>query len=39
MKNTVGQINSRVSEAEERISELKTEWWKSLPWNGIKKKE
>ena len=38
MKNTLEGINSRITEAEEQISDLK-EWWNSLPWNRIKKKE
>ena len=38
-KNTLERINSRITEAEERISDWKTEWWKSLPQNRIKKKE
>ena len=39
MKNTVERVNSRITKAEEGISELETEWWKSLPQNRIKKKE
>ena len=39
MKNTPEEINSRITEAEEWISELKTECWKSLPRNRTKKKE
>ena len=35
MKTTLEAINSRITEAEER----KTEWWKSLLCNKIKKKE
>ena len=38
MKNTLEGINSRITEAEERISDLKTEWWNSLLQNRIKKK-
>ena len=37
MKNTLEGINSGINEAAEWISELE-EWWKSLPWNRIKKK-
>ena len=39
MKTTLEGINSRITEAEEQISDLETEWWNSLPWNRIKKKE
>ena len=39
MKNTLEGINSRITEAEEQISDLETEWWNSLPWHRIKKKE
>ena len=39
MKNTPDRINSRINDAEGWISELKTEWWKSLLQNRIKKKE
>ena len=39
MKNTPEGINSRITEAEERISDLKTGWWNSLLWNRIKKNE
>ena len=39
MKNTLEGINSRIPEAEERISDLEEEWWNSLPQNRIKKKE
>ena len=38
IKNTLEGINSRITEAEEWISDLK-EWWNSLPWNRIKIKE
>ena len=38
MKNTLEGINSGINEAAEWISELE-EWWKSLPWNRIKKKQ
>ena len=36
MKNTLGRINSRITEAEE--ANWKTESWKSLPRNKIEKK-
>ena len=39
MKNTPEEINSRINEAEEQISELKTDWWKSLLQDRIKKEE
>ena len=39
MKNTLEGINSRVNEAEERISELEDRVLKSLPWNRKKKKQ
>ena len=39
MKNTLEGLNSRITEAEERISDLETEWWNSLPWNRKKKIE
>ena len=39
MKNTLEGIKRRITEAEERISTWKTEWWNSLLWNRIKKKE
>ena len=35
--NTLQGIKSRITEAEEQISDLKTEWWKSLPLNRILK--
>ena len=38
MKNTPEGINSRRTEAEERISDLE-EWWNSLPQTRINKKE
>ena len=38
MKNKLEGISSRITEAEEQISNLKTEWWTSLPQNRIKKK-
>ena len=38
MKTTLEGINSRITEAEERVT-WKTEWWNSLLWNRIKKKE
>ena len=37
MNNTLEGIKSRLTEAEEQISDLKTEWWKSLPLNRILK--
>ena len=39
MKNTLEGINCRITEAEERISDLEDRWWNSLLWNRIKKKE
>ena len=39
MKNTLEGINSRITEAEEQISDLEDIWWKSLPQNRMKKKE
>ena len=33
MKSTLQGINSRITEAEEQVSDLEAEWWKSLPWN------
>ena len=39
MKNTPEEINSRINEAEEQISELKIDWWKSLLQDRIKKEE
>lgn len=36
MKNTLEGIASRITEGEEQISQLETEWWKSLPWKRIK---
>ena len=38
MNNTLEGIKSRITEAEEQISDLKTEWWKSLPLNRLFKK-
>lgn len=38
MKNTLEGINSRVTKAEEQISELKDKVVESLPSNRIKKK-
>ena len=39
MKITLEGINSRITEAEERIKVTwKTEWWNSLLQNRIKKK-
>ena len=37
MKNTLDEINSRINEAEEQISELKIDWWKSLLQDRKKK--
>ena len=37
IKNKLEGINIRINEAGEWIRELK-EYWKSLPWNRIKKK-
>ena len=39
VKNTLEGFNSRITEAEEQISDLEEEWWNSLLWNRIKKKE
>ena len=39
MKNTPEELNSRINEAEEKISELKIDWWKSLLQDRIKKEE
>ena len=39
MKNTLDGINSRITEAEERIGDLETERWNSLPQNRKKKIE
>ena len=39
MKNTLEGISSRITEAEEWISDLETEWWNSLLQNRIKKQE
>ena len=39
MKNTLEGINSRVTEAEERISDLEIRMVDSLPWNRIKKEK
>ena len=38
MKNTLEGINSRITEAEERISDLEAEWQNSLLRNRIKEK-
>jgi len=35
MNNTLEAINSRVTEAEEQTSDLRTERWKSLPQKRI----
>lgn len=37
MKNVPEGISSNTCETEEQISR-KTHWWKSPPWNRIKKK-
>ena len=29
-------MNSRIHEVEEQNSKLKSEWWKSLPWNRVR---
>ena len=39
METTLEGINSRITEAEEQISDWRTEWWNSLLRNRIKKKE
>ena len=39
MKTTLEGINSRITEAEEWISDLETEWWNSVLRNRLKKKE
>ena len=39
MNNILEGINSRITEAEEWINNLGTEWWKSLPQNTVYKKE
>ena len=39
MKTTLEGINSTITEAEEWIFDLEAEWWNSLLWNRIKKKE
>ena len=39
MKTTLEGINSRITEAEEQISDLEDRWWNSLLQNRIKKKE
>ena len=39
MKNTLDEINSRINEAEEQISELKIDWWKSLLQDRKKKEK
>ena len=31
MKNTLEGISNRITESEEQINELGTEWWKKLP--------
>ena len=37
MNNTLEGINSRITEAEERIDDLEDRQWKSLPQNSIQK--
>ena len=39
MKTTLEGINSRITEAEEQISDLEDRWWNSLLQNRLKKKE
>ena len=39
MSNTLEGIHSRITEAEERISDLEEEWWKSLPQNMEKRRK
>ena len=39
MQNTLEEINSRLSEGEQGINQMKTEWRKSLPPNRKRKKE
>ena len=38
-KNTLEGINSRITEAEERVSDLEDRMVNSLLWNRIKKNE
>ena len=38
MKNTLEGIHSRITEGEERVSDLEG-WWNSLLWKRIKKKQ
>ena len=37
--NTLEGISNRIPEAEERISDLEEEWWKSLPQNMEKRRK
>ena len=39
MNNTLEGINNRIPEAEERISDLEEEWWKSLGQNTEKRRK
>lgn len=39
MKNTPGEINSRLVDAEECISNLEDRLWRAPKWNSKKKKE
>ena len=39
MKNTLEGINSRITEQKNGKVTWKTEWWNSLLWNRIKKKD
>ena len=39
MKDNTEGTNNRLVEAEERKSEMKTEWWKSQPQKKVNKKE
>ena len=39
MNNTLEAISNRIPEAEERISDLEEEWWKSLPQNMEKRRK
>ena len=39
MKDNIEGTNNRLVEAEERKSEMKTEWWKSQPQKKVNKKE
>ena len=39
VKNSLKGTSSRIWEAEERISKVEEDWWKSLIWNRIKEKK